>query len=141
MAKPHRQKLKRTSPASRRGATLVEFAMTAPIFLLFLLAAFEFGWMNVMRHTADNAAYEAARHVIVPGATAAEGKSRATAILNAVGARDPKITISPSTLAPETKQVTVTVEVPVDTNSLILPRFMKGKTLKSTSTLRTERAK
>lgn len=115
--------------------------MTAPIFILFLLAAFEFGWMNVMRHTADNAAYEAARHIIVPGATPAEAKARATAILNAVGARDPKITISPSTLAPETKQVTVTVEVPVDTNSLILPRFMKGKTLKSTSTLRTERAK
>jgi Flp pilus assembly protein TadG len=131
----------RNTKNSRRGATLVEFAMTAPIFILFLLAAFEFGWINVMRHTADNAAYEAARHIIVPGATPAEAKSRATAILNAVGARDPKITISPSTLAPETKQVTVTVEVPVDSNSLILPRFMKGKTLTSTSTLRTERAK
>jgi Flp pilus assembly protein TadG len=129
------------SAGARRGATLVEFAMTAPIFILFLMASFEFGWINVMRHTADNAAYEAARHVIVPGGTAAEAKARATSILNAVGARDPKITITPSTIAPETKQVTVQVDLPVDSNSLIMPRFLKGKTLSSTSTLRTERAK
>ena len=51
----------------RRGATAVEFAITAPIFFLFLLASFEFGWLNVIRHTADNAAYEAAR---VPRAVA-----------------------------------------------------------------------
>ena len=35
--------------------------MTAPMFVLFLMASFEFGWLNVLRHTADNAAYEAAR--------------------------------------------------------------------------------
>jgi Flp pilus assembly protein TadG len=37
----------------RRGATAVEFALTAPVFILFLMAAFEFGWLNVVRHTAD----------------------------------------------------------------------------------------
>jgi len=50
---------------ARRGATTVEFAITAPVFFLFLLAAFEFGWLNVIRHTADNAAYEAARTAMV----------------------------------------------------------------------------
>ena len=59
----------------------MEFAITAPIFFLFLLAAFEFGWLNVMRHTADNAAYEAARTAIVPGATAAEALAKATSLL------------------------------------------------------------
>ena len=44
-----------------RRAPVVEFAIVAPIFFLFLMAAFEFGWLNVLRHTADNAAYEAAR--------------------------------------------------------------------------------
>ena len=44
----------------RRGATAVEFAITAPIFFIFLLASFEFGWMNVLRHSAENAAYEGA---------------------------------------------------------------------------------
>ena len=57
----------------------VEFAITAPIFFLFLLAAFEFGWMNVMRHTADNAAYEAARAAMVPGPRRRKPRPRPTA--------------------------------------------------------------
>src|SRR5882724_11725207 len=83
---------------ARTGAVAVEFAITAPIFFLFLLAAFEFGWLNVMRHTADNAAYEAARSVMVPGASAAEATAKATSVLNVVGARGAKINITPSTI-------------------------------------------
>ena len=56
--------------SSRAGATAVEFAIVAPIFFLIMLASFEFSRLNVIRHTADNAAYEAARHAMVPGATA-----------------------------------------------------------------------
>lgn len=127
--------------ASRRGATVVEFALTAPLFLLFLLASFEFGWLNVMRHTADNAAYEAARHAMVPGATAAEAVARANSILSAVGARNAKVTVSPSTIATSTEKVTVKVEIPVNSNAIVIPKFAKNKTLVSSSTMRTERAK
>ena len=52
-----------TRPRSRRGATAAEFALTLPLFILFLMSAFEFGWLNVQRHTSDDACYEAARHV------------------------------------------------------------------------------
>jgi Flp pilus assembly protein TadG len=124
----------------RRGATAVEFALTAPVFFLFLLAAFEFGWMNVIRHTADNAAYEAARTVMVPGATAAEATTKATTLLNTIGARGAVITITPAVLTPETDQVTVDVRIPMNRNGLILPRFTSAKTIRSSSTLRTERA-
>ncbi len=79
----------------RRGAAAVEFAITAPIFFLFLLAAFEFGWTNVMRHTADNAAYEAARTIIVPGATADEAKKKAKSLLKIVGARGARSPLRP----------------------------------------------
>jgi Flp pilus assembly protein TadG len=126
---------------SRCGATLVEFAITAPVFMLFLMGAFEFGWLNVMRHTADNAAYEAARHAMVPGATAAEAVAKAKSILNVVGARGAKVSVSPTTITSSTPQVSVTVDIPVSSNALIVPRFTGGKTLRSTSTLRTERAK
>ena len=135
-AKTSRVKCRR----ARRGATVVEFAITAPIFFLFLMAAFEFGWMNVIRHTADNAAYEAARSVMVPGATAAEATTKATNLLNVVGARGAKVTITPAVLAPETKSVTVDVSIPMNKNGLILPRFSKAKSIRATSTLRTERA-
>ncbi len=131
---------RRAPQGARRGATTVEFALTAPIFFLFLLAAFEFGWMNVLRHTADNAAYEAARTAMVPGATAAEAKSKANSVLGIVGTRGAVVTISPATLDPTTKQVTVAVDVPMNQNGLILPRFTANKTLHCVSTLRTERA-
>lgn len=124
----------------RRGATAVEFALTAPIFFLFLLAAFEFGWLNVIRHTADNAAYEAARTAMVPGATAAEARAKANSLLNIVGARAATITVNPANLTTETDAVTVSIDVPMSRNGLIVPRFTKAKSIHSESTLRTERA-
>ena len=124
----------------RRGAAAVEFALTAPIFFLFLLAAFEFGWLNVIRHTADNAAYEAARTAMVPGATAAEARNKANGLLKIVGARGATVTVTPAVLTPETEQVTVEIDIPMNRNGLIVPRFTKNKTLHSESTLRTERA-
>jgi Flp pilus assembly protein TadG len=127
-------------PPGRRGAAAVEFAITAPIFFIFLLAAFEFGWMNVLRHTADNAAYEGARAAMVPGATATEAKNKANNILNVVSAKGATVKITPATLSASTKEVTVVVDIPMSKNGLIVPRFSKNKTLHSESTLRTERA-
>jgi Flp pilus assembly protein TadG len=125
---------------TRRGATVVEFAIVAPVFFLFLLAAFEFGWFNVMRHTADNAAYEAARHAMVPGATAAEARDKANSILNIVGTRGANVRVTPAIVTPDTEEITVTIDVPMNRNALILPRFMRNKTIRAASTLRTERA-
>jgi Flp pilus assembly protein TadG len=126
--------------ALRRGGVVVEFALTAPVFFIFLLSAFEFGWLNVIRHTADNAAYEAARNAMVPGATSAEALARANEILKIVGTRAASVTVSPETIDVDTREVTVTVDVPMDRNSLILPRFTKKTMIHSSSTLRTERA-
>jgi Flp pilus assembly protein TadG len=126
--------------ALRKGATAVEFALTAPVFFLFLLAAFEFGWLNVMRHTADNAAYEAARTAMVPGATVAEARAKADTLLNIVGARGAEVTVTPPVLTSDTNQVTVAIAIPMNRNGLIVPRFSSQTILQSSSTLRTERA-
>jgi Flp pilus assembly protein TadG len=125
---------------NRRGATVVEFALAAPIFFLFLMAAFEFGWLNVLRHTADNAAYEAARYAMVPGATAAEAKNKANSILRIVGARNAVVTVSPAVLNSMSDEVTVTVDVPMKDNALVVPKFTGKTTLRGQATLRTERA-
>ena len=114
--------------------------MTVPIFLLFLMAAFEFGWLNVMRHTADNAAYEAARTAMVPGATAAEAIAKASNLLDIVGARSAQITVTPSPLTTDTKEVTVAINIPLNRNGLVVPKFTRGKAIQSSATLRTERA-
>jgi Flp pilus assembly protein TadG len=135
-------KMKRRSRrGSRRGATAAEFALTLPIFVLFLMASFEFGWINVLRHTADNAAYEAARCAMVPGGSAADAKAKANSILNIVGARGAVVTVDPSTLTSSTNEVTVSIDIPMKVNALVVPRFTGTKTLHSEATVRTERAK
>ncbi len=137
---PALQTTSRKAQTNRRGAAAIEFALTAPFFFLFLLAAFEFGWLNVIRHTADNAAYEAARAAMVPGATAAEATTKANNLLGIVGARAAKVKVKPPVLTPETDQVTVAIDIPMNRNGLIVPRFTKKTTIHSSSTLRTERA-
>lgn len=124
----------------RRGATTVEFAIVAPIFFLLMLASFEFSRLNVIRHTADNAAYEAARHAMVPGATASEAIAKANSILQTVGTRGARVTINPTVLNPDVDTINVQVDVPLDQNGWVVPRFTSGKTLSAQSTLRTERA-
>ena len=129
----------RMKTSNRRGATVVEFALTLPLFLLFLLAAFEFGWLNVVRHTADNAAYEAARQAVVPGATSAEATAKANQLLNIVGARGATVTITPNPLTSSADKVTVTIDVPMNKNGLLVPRFTGKTSIHASSTLRTER--
>jgi Flp pilus assembly protein TadG len=132
--------LRKPTKNCRRGAAAVEFALCAPVFFLFVFALFEFTWTNVLRHTADNAAYEAARRVMVPGATAAEATAEANRILRIIGARGAAVTITPTAITPDTRSVTVQVAIPMNRNGLISPRFMRDRTLTSSSTLRTERA-
>lgn len=124
---------------TRRGAAAVEFAIVASVFFLILSASFEFVRLNVIRHTADNAAYEAARHAMVPGATATEATSKANSILNVVGTRGATVTITPPVLGPDIPTVNVRIDIPLSNNGWIVPKFTSGKTLTVQSTLRKER--
>jgi len=123
----------------RTGATAVEFALVAPIFFMFIAASFEFSRLNVIRHTADNAAYEAARKAIVPGATSAEAVTKANDTLRVVNTVGAVVTVNPTTLGPDTEEVTVTVNVLMDQNGWIIPRLIGSRTIQSSSTLQTER--
>jgi len=134
------KKNRRRRSRFRRGATAVEFALVAPIFFLLLLASFEFSRLNVIRHTADNAAYEAARIAMVPGATATEAAAEVNRIMNLVHARGVTVTVNPTTLGPNTNQITVTVDVPMDQNGWITPKFTASRIMRAVSTLKTERA-
>lgn len=130
---------KRRVCCNRRGAVVVEFAIVATVFFLILSASFEFVRLNVIRHTADNAAYEAARTAMVPGATAAEAIVTANSILNVVGTRGATVTITPPVLTPDIPQVNVQIDIPLSNNGWITPKFTSGKTVTVQSTLRKER--
>ena len=126
---------------NRRGAVAVEFALVAPMFFLFLFAGIEFGRLNMLYHAVDNAAYEAARYTIVPGATASEGRVRAYEVLHKFGIRGGNVLFTPDPLAPSDDELTVTVNVSLDQNAWIFPRFTGGRNVQGVSKLRTERGK
>ena len=126
--------------SGRRGAVVVEFALAAPIFFLLLFGAIEICRLNIVRHVVDNAAYEAARHGIVPGGTAAEIIAEGNTFLSNAGISGGTVTVTPSSVNEDTEQVTVTVRVSMATNAWMVPAwFTGGAFVEGESTLRTER--
>lgn len=103
----------------RRGVTAVEFALTVPVLFLFLFATYELGRANMMKHTAEAAAYEAARLAIVPGSTDAEAIAAAESILATVGIRDAVVSISP-----DENTVRANISFVFQDNMLIFPFFL-----------------
>jgi Flp pilus assembly protein TadG len=127
--------------SDRSGAAAVEFAIVAPMFFVLVVSSLEFGRLNVIRHTADQAAYEAARHAMVPGAMTAEAVNHANRMLRIVGTRGATVSVTPAVLRPDTSEITVSIDVPLNMNGWIAPRFSRNKTLHAVSRLMTERAR
>jgi Flp pilus assembly protein TadG len=116
-------------PGRRRGATLVEFAFVAPIVFAMFFASIEFSRANMLRHAIESAAYEGCRAVIIPGATAADAIASANATLSAASAVDATVTVDPATITKATKNVTVTVSLPLNNNTWVTPAFLVNSTL------------
>jgi Flp pilus assembly protein TadG len=134
----HQRSSKLHGRRTRGGAVAVETAITLPVLLLVVFASIEFARAHSLLHTTENAAYEAARRGIVPGATARAVKKKAKAILGAVGARNARVTVTPSTITPTTEEITVDIRVPMNSNGFISGMFFKDKSLKGHCKLRRE---
>lgn len=124
---------------SRRGAVTVEFAFTVPILFLLIFASVEFSRFNMIRNAAANAAYEGCRRATVPGATAAQAQASANSILTAASISGSTVTVSPGTIATDTKIITVTVSVPTAANSWVAAAFFKDAAISRSCTLTRER--
>lgn len=124
---------------NRKGATVVEFALTLPIVMLFFWASIEFARAAILQHAIDNAAYEACRTVIVPGATVAEATTAANQILSTFSISSATVTVTPNPITEATTKVTCRVSAPASSSMWGTPRFFSTKTLVSESTLITER--
>ena len=133
--------------SDRRGAAMIEFAFVAiPLFML-IFGCIEFARVSMMESLAQNAAYEAARHVIVAGATTAEAEAEANRILGILGTREARVEIRPedptgvvqSSIDENTARVTVSVNIPMEKNVIYLNRFTKDVVIEKVTTLTTER--
>lgn len=112
--------------SERRGTVTVEMALVLPLFFLFLFASIEFSRMNMIRHTAENAAYEAARSAIIPGGTAARARAVGEEIMASVGCIGTVVTTDPVTIDNSTPTVEVFVRVPTGANAYFVPNFFSG---------------
>lgn len=128
----------RDSLARRKGALTVEFAITAPLVFLLFFGCLELSRMNMIRNTSNNAAFEAARNVIVPGAQSSQAVSVAQALMQTIGVQNATVNITPSTITTQTTSVTVSVSTPLASNLYLSPMFLQGVTIKSTCTMALE---
>lgn len=113
--------------SDRQGAVSVEMAVTLPVLFLVVFASIEFSRMNVIRHTASNAAYEGARAAIVPGGTATDAENIARSLMGTCGAREVNVQVVPATINENTPEVEVIVTIDCDSNGLIASQFFRGK--------------
>ena len=90
------QKTSTQRSRNRRGAATVEMAVVVPVVMLFFAMLFESCRVLMLQHTADSAAYEAARAAMVPGATAAEAQQVAIDMVDAAGLTSSDIQVTPS---------------------------------------------
>lgn len=114
----------------RRGVTTVEFALTAPILFMLVVAAIEFSRANMLFHSAAAAASEGARRGIIAGSTADDVAAIVRQELSYIGIKESRIAVHPDVVTNDTKLVSVAVQVPVNaTNGYIMPRFFAGKNI------------
>ncbi len=125
--------------SNRRGATAVEFAVASVVLFLLVFGTIEFIRIGMVRHAIDNASYEAARRVIVLGASASEAEESAEVVLRRNGIENATITVSPNPITESTTRVSVQVDAPMDGNEWGPNLYGRGMELSSTTTLHTER--
>ena len=78
----------RTFGRSQQGTAMVEFAIVAPVLLLFVFGIIDYGRYFFLYNSLTNAAREGARlAAVTPQSTAAERAAALTLIVNTVRAR------------------------------------------------------
>lgn len=122
---------------ARQGVSTVEFAVVANILLLMILTCMEFARLNMVRSLAHDAAYFAARHAIVPGATADEAIDEADKIMSSMLTNGYRVTVNE--VNAESTDVQVVVEVDLYEVALFAPYFLPDSTLQTTARMSTER--
>lgn len=124
----------------RRGAAIVELAITLPVFVLILMGTIEATSMIFLQQSLQIAAYEGARISLVPTSELENVNEGCHLILTGRGVDNFTTSVSPSSFPtqPYGTAITVTVTAPCADNSLFTPWFYAGKTLTADCTMMKE---
>ena len=124
----------------RIGAALVEFALVAPLMILFTMGLIDIGRMTMVKQLLVNASREGARQASLPFATSESVQADTLQMLTNSGVTG-SVSISPSSLSAATAGSTVTVTVSADANSVSWmgsSMFMFGKNITAATSMRRE---
>ncbi len=122
----------------RRGTTAVEVAIVLPILLMLFFGAIDFSRANTIRNTVENAAYEGARRAVVPGATSQSAELAAQHILASLKIRGATVVATPSNITNGTKEVSVTITVPLGSNLYVSSQMLSSSSISRTCKLTRE---
>lgn len=132
------------SRRERRGASAVEMAFIAPIFVLMIMALLEASRLGMAAQLLTTAAREGARTAVLPGATQDSVQSRINSVLSGSGISVSDVTPTcPSgytwNSAPGGTAITVSLSVPYkDITWLGTPYFLSAVNVSASATLSSE---
>lgn len=86
----------RQDSTGRRGQSLVEFALVAPLLLMVVFGTFDLGWAVYAKNTITNSAREGARVGVVVSKSDADIRTQVKHTAAALGLTDAQIVISPA---------------------------------------------
>ncbi|HEX4149141.1 MAG TPA: TadE/TadG family type IV pilus assembly protein [Pirellulales bacterium] len=121
--------------SERRGASVVEFALCAPVLFAVLFGIIEFSRMLQIQHTVRQAALEGARAGVALDAQTSDAQTAATNITSIIGIVSPTVTITPNPLSWSSQTITVTVSADPGQNGWLLWFFTAGKPVSATITM------
>ena len=124
----------------RVGAALIEFALVAPLMMLFTLGLIDLGRMTMVKQLIINASSAGARYATLPNADSAAVISEVQSILSNSGVIS-TVTLSPALLSSAPPGSTITVTVSAQANSVSwmgTSMFMSGKMLTASTSMRRE---
>lgn len=122
--------------SNRRGATMVEFAVVAPVFFIMVMGIFEFGRALMVQSLLTSAAQLGARAGTLGSAQTSDVTTAVDNYLNSVSVVGASTSVSPNppSSAYTGQNVTVTVSIPYTRVSwLPAPKYLANVTLTSTA--------
>lgn len=124
----------------RTGAALVEFALVAPLMMLFTMGLIDLGRMTMVKQLIINASNVGARKASLLNADSAAVVSEVQSILSNSGVTC-SVTLSPESLSSAPPGSTITVTVSAQANSVSwmgTSMFLAGKMLTASTSMRRE---
>ena len=121
----------------REGATAVEFAIVANVMFVMVMTCMEFARLNMVRNLAQDAAYFAARKIIVFGADESEAITEADRIMSTMVSNGYTIDVDPVSF--EQPFARVQIRVNLGDIALFAPLFLPTTDFLATAQLGTER--